>query len=392
MTVLVPSTASRAIAMSAVICVGLTTLSDVTTMPVPRFNVVPGEKKFDPMIVAEYRLPRVPEEGAKEVIVGGWLTTLKTNGSEALPPPGAAFVTVMLLAPTTALGDIDILATMLVMLFTVTVFTVTPTPNVTEEAPAKKFVPTRVTFRVCPFAPSYGAAPVRVGTGFMTVKAFAKLETPPPGARLVTFTVLNPANAPEEILMLAVIRPPVESIAVELTVTPGPKSTLLTLPRKSEPRSSTLRFWPSCPDTGDNETKRGAGFWTLKAAANAEVPPPGETLVTVTSLDPRTASFATLTTAESCVVLVTAVEPTDRPLPKLTLVTPEMNSDPMTATVTVFPRAATVGLILDVTGAGFITENPPGRVTTPLEPPEFETETFLGPVAAEYAIEARALI
>jgi hypothetical protein len=73
-------------------------------------------------------------------------------------------------------------------------------------------------------------------------------------------------------------------------------------------------------------------------------------------------------------------------------VTPGMKPVPLIVTFTSFPLAPIPGTTLAIVGAGFITENPPERVTVPLEPPEFDTEISLAPVVAAYEIAARALI
>ena len=79
-------------------------------------------------------------------------------------------------------------------------------PKLTEVTPLIKLVPVRTTSSVCKRPPLVGEMLVKVGTGLpATVKPFAKVAVPPPGAALVTETSRGPNGAKERIVILAVI-------------------------------------------------------------------------------------------------------------------------------------------------------------------------------------------
>ena len=113
--------------------------------------------------------------------------------------------------------------------------------------------------------------------------------------------------------------------------------------------------------------------------------------MTVTSREPRGVFRGIVTSTANCVGLRTVTGPKFNPLPKLTVVTPLMKSDPLKVSVRVFPLPPTTGETAVTAGVGFNTVNAPESVTGPF-PPEFETHTSLGPDAAVYGIVMRTLI
>ena len=136
---------------------------------------------------------------------------------------------------------------------------------------------------------------------------------------------------------------------------------------------------------GATETSTGGEFWTEKLPGNVDVPPPGIGLVTVTSRDPTGAFRGIVTSTLSCVEFTTLTGPIVNPLPTLTVVNPLMKSDPLNVRVTLFPLPPTIGEIVVTVGIGFNTVNAPESVTGPF-PPEFDTQTSLGPAAAAWEI------
>ena len=78
-----------------------------------------------------------------------------------------------------------------------------------------------------------------------------------------TFTVLAPAVAPEEIVMLAVSLPELTKV-VECTVTPEPNVAFAPA-RKFEPRMSTDSVVPLDPVFGEVEVGVGAA-WIVRSA------------------------------------------------------------------------------------------------------------------------------
>ena len=74
------------------------------------------------------------EDEVTTVVVAG-LLTVKPLVRVAVPPPGAGLVTETLRAPTAAPDPILMFAVILMLLFTVTVFTVMLGPKLTELTP-----------------------------------------------------------------------------------------------------------------------------------------------------------------------------------------------------------------------------------------------------------------
>ena len=123
--------------------------------------------------------------------------TVKTTA--AVVP--AEVVTVTLRAPVVAVAEIVSVAVIWVALTTVTLLTVMPVEETATVAPARKFVPVRVTGTEAPWMPLEGAMEVRVGAAALTVKTTAAVVPP----EVVTVTLRAPGVAVAEIVRVAVI-------------------------------------------------------------------------------------------------------------------------------------------------------------------------------------------
>jgi hypothetical protein len=260
---------------------------------------------------------------------------LRAFDSVALPPPGGEFVTTTFLVPMAASAAMVIAATICVRLLNVRELTVIPDPKLTLVVPVEKFVPMSVTFSTCPLELTTGEMLPIVGAAFSTLKAKASVALPPPGAELVTTTLLEAKSASEAMLMLAVMLPAVLTVT-EFTVTPGPKLTLLTPAIKFDPTKETLSVCPRAPTAGLILETVGTGFPTVKPLDNVIDPPPGAEFVTVTFLVPATVPGPIVRFAVRCVPPVSTVtELTTIPEPKSTLLAPLRKSDPLSTTLSV---------------------------------------------------------
>ena len=148
------------------------------------------------------------------------------------------------------------------------------------------------------------------------------------------------------------------------------------------PITVTLSVWPRLPLVGAILASVGAGLMTLKALLNVAVPPPGAALVTEMSRKSSAASRAIVMFTAMCVALLTVVEFSVMPAPKLALLTPSMKSDPVKVTLIVSPRAPVFGLTFVSDGAGFPIVNASVRVAVPPPGAGCVTVTFREPVAA----------
>jgi hypothetical protein len=367
--------------MLALICVKLVTVNELTVISAPSVSALVPATKPVPVITTSRVCPRDPLDGAIAERTGEGFITLKTLTSVAVPPPGGAFVTLTARAPMIALAATDMFAVALVEVETAKEFTVTLTPKEAEVIPVAKFVPVMVTLSVCPLPAEYVLRDDNVGTRFATVNAFANEDDPPPGPPFVTFTLRKPAVAVAAIVIAAVRRVPVLSIARVPTVTPAPTSRLLTPLKKSDPVRTTLRLCPTKPVFGETFSTIGVGFCTSNALARVADPPPGAEFVMVISRRPGAASRATRKLPVICVGLTNVADTRVKPSAGDAVVTPGMKPVPLMVTFTTFPLPPLPGTTLVIVGAGLVTVNPPASVAVPAEP-EFETETSLAPVAA----------
>jgi hypothetical protein len=151
-------------------------------------------------------------------------------------------------------------AVIVVALTTVTLLALTPPPDTATVAPARKFVPVRVTcsdvgvMALDPRGPVFGEIAVRVGAaGAVTVKVTALLVPPP----VVTVTFL-----PDRVALVAMVKVAVIDVALTtvtpLTVTPVPDTATVAPATKLVPVSVTGTAAPRLPDVGLIEVSVGA--------------------------------------------------------------------------------------------------------------------------------------
>lgn len=114
----------------------------------------------------------------RAVVVAG-LFTVNAFVSDAVPPPGALFVTETVRAPGVAPDPIVMFAVICVALFTVVVFTVMFAPKLTELTPLMKLLPVKTTSSVCEIFPLVGAMDVSVGAGLLMLKSALVAGTRP---------------------------------------------------------------------------------------------------------------------------------------------------------------------------------------------------------------------
>ena len=195
--------------------------------------------------------------------------TVKT--AAPLAPP--VVVTVTLRAPVAAIAEIVRVAVICVALTTVTLLTVMSAVETVTVAPARKFVPVRVTGTVAPWAPLDGAMAVRVGAALLTVKTTAPLVPP----AVVTVTLRAPVAALAEIVRVAVIWVGPTTVML-LTVTPVEETVMVAPAAKLAPVRVTGTVAPWAPLDGAMAVRAGAAGLTVKTVA-AVVPP---AVVTVT--------------------------------------------------------------------------------------------------------------
>ena len=136
--------------------------------------------------------------GAILVSVGGTKASTVNTVAPLVPP---VVVTVTLRAPMTADGEITSVAVIWVALTTVTLLTAMSAVEAVTVAPARKFVPVKVTGTPAAWTPLDGAIAVRVGGAGLTVKTAAPLVPP----AVVTVTLRAPVAAAAEIVRVAVI-------------------------------------------------------------------------------------------------------------------------------------------------------------------------------------------
>lgn len=147
----------------AVAVVAFTTTTLVMTGPFePGWNMVAGAAKFAPVTVTGKLVPRAPDTGENEVIVGpGGAVTV--NVTALLVPPGVTTVT--FLAP--AVPAITQFAVTVVAVGVPVIVQVLPPDTFTAVAPVR-LVPVRVTGTVVPLTPDTGEIEVSVGAGGAT--------------------------------------------------------------------------------------------------------------------------------------------------------------------------------------------------------------------------------
>ena len=264
-TLRAPAVAAALTVKVAVIVVALTTVTLLTATSALLIETVEPATKFVPVSVTTTAVPRVPDGGLIEEIVGGARTTLKL--ATLLVP--AEVVTVTLRGPAVAEASIvnDVLRPV-VPAETICPMVMPPPPTLIVVDPETKFVPVRVTLTVVPCVPEAGLIDANVGIG-RTAKSPPELE-PPPGPGFVTPMAKLPeavrsaegivaVNAVEETKPVAIGVPP--NVACELATKFVPVI------------CSAVADAPTPADAGVKLETVGAGFSTF--TLNVAVPPPG---------------------------------------------------------------------------------------------------------------------
>jgi hypothetical protein len=218
--------------------------------------------------------PRLPS-----IAVAGLVVTLNPVGKVAVPPPGDGFVTLTARLPVEAVGEIEMLTSISVVLLTFVLVTVMSGPKLTVVTPEMNCVPVTVTLTRLPLPADVGARVLRVGSGFLTVNAPERLAEPPPGAAFVTATSLVPAAASAATVTVA--SSSVRLLITRLdTLTPLPKLTEVTPLMNCVPVTTTVADPPLKRLVGATDARVGAGFVTLNPFVSVAVPPPGAAFVT----------------------------------------------------------------------------------------------------------------
>ena len=102
LTLLAPVTVFGSIVIDAVRAVMLVTETELTVIPTPNSTLVTPVIKLVPTMETSSVSPLPPALGLTPLIVGAGLPIVKAPASVAVPPPGAALVTVAFLTPTPA--------------------------------------------------------------------------------------------------------------------------------------------------------------------------------------------------------------------------------------------------------------------------------------------------
>jgi hypothetical protein len=304
------------------ICVALVIVVEFTVTSEPKLTLLTPSRKFVPVNTTFMLLPLPARVGETLDRVGEGLFTVKAPESVAVPPPGAALVTVISRGPGVAPMSMVTLAVTWVEVKEETELTVMPLPYAGVVTPGMKFVPVTVTLRVCPRFPLVGVMLASVGAGLLTVKPPLRTVVPPPGAALTTDTSRTPKAASSGMVIFTVICVALLTVE-EFTVIPEPKLTVLTPATKFVPMRVTFFVSPLTPVAGLALASVGAGLPIVKALFSVTDPPPGPALLTVTSRAPVAACGAMVILAVSVVVPDVATEFTVTSAPKLTVVAPE---------------------------------------------------------------------
>jgi hypothetical protein len=295
---------------------------EFTVTSEPKLTLLTPSRKFVPVNTTFMLLPLPARVGETLDRVGEGLFTVKAPESVAVPPPGAALVTVISRGPGVAPMSMVTLAVTWVEVKEETELTVMPLPYAGVVTPGMKFVPVTVTLRVCPRFPLVGVMLASVGAGLLTVNAPLRAVVPPPGAGLTTDTSRAPKAASRGMVIFTVICVALLTVE-EFTVMPEPKFAVLTLATKFVPVRITFTVSPLTPVAGLALANVGAGFPIVKALFSVVDPPPGALLMTLTPRGPVVASAATVTFAVIWLVLLTDREFTETFDPKSTDVASE---------------------------------------------------------------------
>jgi len=184
-----PAVAISAAGIVARICVAV--MEDgVIAGFAPKFTVAPLTKPLPFRVKVNDAPPAVTLDGESDVRVGAPAVTLKFT-EPLVPPPGVGFVTTTGKLPTEVMSDARIAAVTCVELTNVVVRAV-PLNFTTE--PLTKLLPFTVRVNADPLTVALvGEIVVMAGTGLLAVKV-CDADVPPPGAGLVTVTLIGPAG------------------------------------------------------------------------------------------------------------------------------------------------------------------------------------------------------
>jgi hypothetical protein len=166
-----------------------------------RAVVTPGRKPV-PLMVTFTSFPLAPTSGTTLVRVGAGFVTVNPPAS-VTPPAGLEFEIETSLTPVAAVKEIVMYARTCELLTTDTESAVIPLPKLMVVTPETKLEPLRSTMKAWPRTPELGETDTNAGSG-ITVKAFERVVSPPPGVGFETTTSRGPAVAPEEIASCAI--------------------------------------------------------------------------------------------------------------------------------------------------------------------------------------------
>ena len=289
-------------------------------------------------------LPNVVEVGEMEVSVGTGLLMMRVCAFE-VPPPGAAFTTVIEAVPTTAISTAG-MVTLIEELEMKVVVSGVPLKSIVDDA--LKFVPVTVSVKAGPPAVvDVGEIEVVVGTGLLIVNVCA-LEVPPPGAGFTTVIGTVPAVA----ISAAVITAVKVVLETKVVVRAEPLKSTVDDALKFVPITVSVNWAPpAIVEVGEILVVVGIGFLTVSVCA-PDVPPPGAGFTTVIESVPPTVMFPA-GTVMLMVVLEMNVVVNGTPLKstvdealKLVPVTVKVKDDP--------PAVVDVGEIEVVVGIGLL--------------------------------------
>ena len=179
-------------------------------------------------------------------------------------------------------------------------------PNVTLLTPLTNPVPLIVNWKAAPPAVALvGESEVTVGNGLLIVKGKVP-EVPPPGAGLLTETLIVPPVAMSvagtaTTIVVAVIEVGTKPVNVpKVTVAPAPKFVPVIVSVKAPPPAVAL--------AGESCVMVGTGLSTVNVSGPL-VPPPGVPFVTVTLTGPAVATSPAGTVTVSVVPPLPSVPP-----------------------------------------------------------------------------------
>ena len=291
LTFLAPGAAVELMKKVALIWVSLTT-EKVTGAAIPfpeTLTAVVLSKKPEPVSVTPIWLgvpgtPRIPDaepvHGNAGVPAGHAAIEVSTgpvtvNGNVLLWPPASA--TAMFTVP---MGVVEVLWKVAVMLVGVIAPTVTENPATggltTTVAPAAKFVPAKVTGTFEPRTPVLGVMDVSVGGGAVDAAVTVNVTGPSVAAPTVTVTFLAVADAPDEMVKVAVTVVALTAAKL-LTVMPPPDTLTAVAPVRPVPVMVTFTTVPWAPVLGAIEFRPPWAplFWNSTAPISKWVVLPG---------------------------------------------------------------------------------------------------------------------